>query len=136
MGYTTPRAVRLRRKQPESALFDTQRKVVYASNVAGDANAKDGVGFISKISPDGKLIELEWVKGLNAPKGMVMKGDKLYVSDVDQLVEIDIDKGEVSNRWNAEGSKFLNDTVVDAQLVYPQSLRFEHCKIADEHDDD
>ena len=38
---------------------------------------------------------------------------KLYVSDVDQLVEVNVDKGEVSNRWKAEGSQFLNDTAVD-----------------------
>ena len=60
------------------------------------------------------MIEPEWVRGLNAPKGMVMNGDKLYVSDVDQLVEVNVDKGEVSNRWKAEGSQFLNDTAVDS----------------------
>ena len=101
-------------KAPESVLLDSQRNVLYVSNVAGEANAKDGVGFISKVSPDGKMIEAEWVKGLNAPKGLVMNGDKLYVSDVDQLVEIDVTKGQVTNSWKAEGSKFLNDTAVDS----------------------
>jgi sugar lactone lactonase YvrE len=43
-----------------------------------------------------------------------MNGDKLYVSDVDQLVEIDVTKGQVTNSWKAEGSKFLNDTAVDS----------------------
>src|SRR5262245_53031155 len=100
-------------KEPESALYDPQRNVVYVSNVAGEADGKDGVGFISKMSPDGKMIEPEWVKGLNGPKGLMMSGNKLYVSDIDQLVEIDVDKGEVSNRWPAEGAKFLNDTAVD-----------------------
>ena len=101
-------------KAPESVLLDSQRNVLYVSNVAGEANAKDGVGFISKVSPDGKMIEAEWVKGLNAPKGLVMNGDKLYVSDIDQLVEIDVTKGQVTNSWKAEGSKFLNDTAVDS----------------------
>ena len=101
-------------KAPESVLLDSQRNVLYVSNVAGEANAKDGVGFISKVSPDGKMIEAEWVKGLNAPKGLVMNGDKLYVSDVDQLVEIDVTKGQVTNSWKAEGSKFLNDTAVNS----------------------
>ena len=99
---------------PESALLDTERNVLYVSNVAGEANAKDGVGFISKVSPDGKMVEAEWVKGLNAPKGLVMSGDKLYVSDVDQLVEIDVNSGKVTNTWNAEGSQFLNDTAADS----------------------
>ena len=99
---------------PESALFDSERNVLYVSNVAGEANAKDGVGFISKVSPDGKMQEAEWVKGLNAPKGLVMSGDKLYVSDVDQLVEIDVTSGKVTNTWNAEGAQFLNDTAADS----------------------
>ena len=77
-------------------------------------DAKDGVGFISKVSPDGKMVEAEWVKGLNAPKGLVMSGDKLYVSDVDQLVEIDVNSGKVTNTWTAEGSQFLNDTAADS----------------------
>ena len=99
---------------PESVLFDNDRNVLYVSNVAGEPNAKDGVGFISKVSLDGKMQEAEWVKGLNAPKGLVMSGDKLYVSDVDQLVEIDVTIGSVTNTWNAEGAQFLNDTAVDA----------------------
>jgi len=102
---------------PESALLDTEHNVLYVSNVAGEANAKDGVGFISKVSLDGKMQEAEWVKGLNAPKGLVMHGDKLYVSDVDQLVEIDVNSGAVTNTYNAEGAQFLNDTAVDSGLV-------------------
>ena len=58
--------------------------------------------------------DAEWVKGLNAPKGLVLSGDKLYVSDVDQLVEIDVNSGAVTNSFNAEGAQFLNDTAVDA----------------------
>jgi sugar lactone lactonase YvrE len=100
---------------PESALLDTERNVLYVSNVAGDPTAKDGVGFISKVSLDGKMQVAEWVKGLNAPKGLVMHGDKLYVSDIDQLVEIDVNSGAVANTYNAEGAQFLNDTAADSE---------------------
>ena len=112
-------------KEPESALQDSQRNVISVSNVAGEANAKDGVGFISRASLDGKMLEPEWIKGLNAPKGMVMNGDKLYVSDVDQLVEVDVNKGEVSNRWKAEGSQFLNGTAVDSA---GRGVRLRHAR--------
>ena len=97
---------------PESARLDAQRNVLYVSNIAGEPNGKDGVGFISKVSPDGNMQEAEWVTGLNAPKGMAMSGDLLYVSDVDQLVEIDLNNGEITNNCQAEGAQFLNDTVV------------------------
>jgi len=47
-------------KHPESALPDPTATFAYVSNVNGDALAKDGNGFISKISlADGKIIELE-----------------------------------------------------------------------------
>jgi sugar lactone lactonase YvrE len=99
---------------PESAILDSNNNVLYVSNVAGEPNGKDGVGFISKVSLDGKMQEAEWVKGLNAPKGLVLHEGKLYVSDVDQLVEIDVASGAVTNTWTAEGSQFLNDTAVDS----------------------
>ena len=119
-------------KEPESAFYDPQRNIIYVSNVAGESTAKDGVGFISKMSPDGKMVELEWVKGLNGPKGLVMNGNKLYVSDIDQLVEIDVDKGEVTNRWAAEVSKFLNDTAVDADgRVYVSDMLTDSIYVLD-----
>jgi sugar lactone lactonase YvrE len=100
---------------PESVVFDAERNVLYVSNVAGAPNEKDGVGFISKVAPDGTMQEAEWVTGLEAPKGMVLDGDTLYVSDIDQLVAIDVNSGEVSGTWAAEGAQFLNDTAVDGE---------------------
>ena len=99
---------------PESVYSDPARGVMYVSNVNGTPLDKDGNGFISKISPDGKMGTQKWIEGLNAPKGMVMNGDKLYVSDIDNLVEIDPVAGKVVATYPAEGAVFLNDTAVDA----------------------
>lgn len=99
---------------PESAVFDAGRNAIYVSNVNGEANDKDGNGFISKLNPDGSIAALHWVDGLNGPKGMVIDGGKLYVSDIDRLVAIDIAKGEIAGSWDAPGSIFLNDTAVDS----------------------
>ncbi len=99
---------------PESVYSDPARNVMYVSNVNGAPLDKDGNGFISKISQDGKMETLKWIEGLNAPKGMVMNGDKLYVSDIDNLVEIDPIAGKVVAAYPAEGAVFLNDTAVDA----------------------
>jgi sugar lactone lactonase YvrE len=98
---------------PESAVLDTERNALYVSNVAGEPNGKDGVGFISKVSPEGTMEEAEWVTGLDAPKGMVLHEGMLYVSDIDRLVEINVETGEIANSWAAEGAQFLNDTAVD-----------------------
>jgi len=99
-------------KNPESVLYDPARQIFYVSNVNGAPTDKDGAGHISKLSADGAVLELEWVTGLDAPKGLVMRVDQLFVSDIDRLVAIDVNKGEIAGTWNAEGAKFLNDTAV------------------------
>jgi sugar lactone lactonase YvrE len=101
-------------KTPESALYDAEAGVVYVSNVNGDATAKDGNGFISKVSPAGKVVAMEWVTGLDAPKGLAKVGGKLYVSDIDALAEIDVASGKVVKRFDAKDAKFLNDVAADA----------------------
>ncbi len=102
-------------KNPESALPDAEAGVVYVSNVNGEGTAKDGNGFISKVSPDGKVQAMEWVTGLDAPKGMAKAGGKLFVADIDKLVEIDIASGKAVKRYDANGAKFLNDVAADAE---------------------
>lgn len=94
---------------PESVVYDKKANVLYLSNVNGPANEKDGNGYISKVSLDGKILAKEWVTGLNAPKGLAMHGNKLYTADIDTLVEIDIPSATISNRYTVADAKFLND---------------------------
>lgn len=96
-------------KTPESVLYDSERDIIYVSNINGAPAEKDGSGFISILSPDGNIKNLEWITDLNAPKGMAIYDGKLYVSDIYQLVEIDIEKGEVIKKYNAPDAVFLND---------------------------
>lgn len=100
-------------KQPESVLYDAKRDVVYVSNIEGDLVGKDGKGFISRVSLTGKLLEEKWITGLNAPKGMALSGNTLYVADIDRLVEIDLIKGQVAKKRRLPEAKFLNDVSAD-----------------------
>jgi hypothetical protein len=110
-------------KAPESALYDAQRDILYVSNVNGAPNEADGNGFISKLGIDGSISELEWVTGLDAPKGLAMVGDKLYAADINKLVEIDLNSGQISNRYDAAGAQFLNDvTADDAGNIYVSDM--------------
>lgn len=103
----------------ESVLYDKTNDVLYVADIAGDPSKADGVGYISKLGLDGKIIDAQWVKGLNAPKGMGISNGKLYVADITNLVEIDIASGAVSKSYPVEGSQFLNDVTVDgAGKVY------------------
>jgi DNA-binding beta-propeller fold protein YncE len=96
-------------KTPESVIYYPEKDVIYVANINGDPVAKDGNGFISVLSPDGKIKNLEWIKNLNAPKGMAIYKGKLYVSDITQLVEIDIEKGTIIAKYDAPDAVFLND---------------------------
>jgi DNA-binding beta-propeller fold protein YncE len=111
-------------KTPESVLYDQQRDVIYVSNINGDSSEKDGNGFISILNPDGSVKNLEWVKNLNAPKGLAIFKGKLYVADIDQLVEIDIEKGTNTAKYDAPGAVFLNDVTANADgMIFVSDTR-------------
>lgn len=97
---------------PESVAPSPDGKLLYVANVNGEADARDGNGFISRLSPDGRIIDRTWVTGLDAPKGAVAAGDRLYVSDITRLVEIDRVAGKILARYEAPGAKFLNDVAL------------------------
>lgn len=97
---------------PESAVLSSDGAFLYVTNVNGEGDAKDGNGFISKVSTDGKLLEREWVKGLNGPKGIALVGSRLHVADIDQLVTVDAETGAIVSRTPLTGAKFLNDTAI------------------------
>jgi sugar lactone lactonase YvrE len=101
--------------QPESVIYDNKRNRLYVSNVQGKPTRKDGKGYLSIVSLEGKLIKSPWFKELNAPKGMAIVGDNLYVSDIDVLVAINIDKGKAVARYEINTTKFLNDVTADKQ---------------------
>ena len=100
-------------KLPESVVFDKENNILYVSNMQGDPFSKDGNGFISKVDLDGNIVKLKWIEGLHAPKGLAISKGKLYVGDVDQLIEIDIKAGKISKKLDAAGASFLNDVTVD-----------------------
>jgi outer membrane protein assembly factor BamB len=104
-------------KNPESVVYAPKQDTLFVSNIDGKPDEKDQKGFISKVYPsNGTITELNWITGLNAPKGMVIYNNStLYVSDITDLVEIDIANGKIIKRYNAPGSSFLNDVASDNQ---------------------
>lgn len=107
----------------ESVLYDESTGNIYVANIEGDASEKDGKGSISTINKEGEIVERDWVTGLNAPKGMGIMDGKLYVTDIDQIVEIDIESAEISNRYPLEGAQFLNDLDTHDGKVYFTDMR-------------
>ena len=121
-------------KTPESVVYAPKQDTLFVSNIDGKPDQKDQKGFISKISlSNGSITELNWITGLDAPKGMaIYNNSKLYVSDITDLVEIEIANGKITNRYNAPGSKFLNDVAVDNQgNIYVADTRTNSIYILD-----
>ena len=111
-------------KVPESVLFDGKSRVLYVSNIDGDPSGKDGKGSIGKVGTDGKIISVDWVSGLNAPKGMGLYKNNLYVADLSEVVVIDVSKGSIIKRIPVEGAIFLNDISIDKNgIVYVTDSR-------------
>src|SRR6056297_1211635 len=88
-------------KTPESVLYDSERDLIYVANINENPSEKDGNGFISVLNPDGSVKVFKWVENLSAPKGMAIFDGRLYVADIDQLVEIDIENSKILNKYNA-----------------------------------
>ncbi len=111
---------------PECVLWDADQDVYFVSNINGDPTAFDKNGFISKIGPDGKVIDLKWIDGskrateLNAPKGMVIAGGILYVADIDVVRKFDHKTGKPKGKIAVKNAVFLNALTVspDGKTLY------------------
>ncbi|WKW13597.1 hypothetical protein Strain138_002921 [Pseudogemmatithrix spongiicola] len=106
---------------PESVLWDATRNVWYVSNINGSPLGKDDNGYIVRLSADGaKLDSVPFINGadaditLNAPKGMALVGDTLWVADIDAVRAFDVNTGNAvtSLELGAQNATFLNDVAV------------------------
>lgn len=100
---------------PESVLAYRNGKTNFllVSLIDGDPSLADGQGGIAKLNMDGEIEELNWVTGLNAPKGMAAFDGKLYVADINQLVIINIKSAEIEKKVTIPSAQFLNDVTID-----------------------
>lgn len=104
---------------PEAARFDPDLEVYFVANINGSPLGKDGNGYISRLTRAGKVDSLKFIAGgrggvtLNAPKGMAIKGDTLWVADIDAARAFDKRTGKPIVTVSLAGqAKFLNDAVV------------------------
>ena len=102
-------------QMPRSVLWDADQDVYFVSNINGDPVGQNKNGFISKIGPDGKVIALKFVDGsrkggeLNAPKGLALIGEILYVADINVVRKFDRKSGKAKGVIKIAKSIFLND---------------------------
>src|SRR5688572_28885431 len=111
---------------PESVRYDAELDVYYVANINGNPSQKDNNGYIARVRADSTGVMTVLVEGgkggarLNAPKGMALRGDTLYVADIDMLRMFNRRTGEVleavSLREN--NATFLNDVAIGPDGVY------------------
>lgn len=108
---------------PESVAVSADWSFLYVSNVNGEGEAADGNGFVSRVSVGGKMLQEKWAAGLDAPKGLVLKGARLFVTDITRVVELDAASGKRVATHEVPGAKFLNDAALtpDGRILVSDS---------------
>lgn len=94
----------------ESVIYDKKTKLLYVSIQAAKV---PGDGSIATVTLDGKIKNLKFTSGLNDPKGMAIVENRLYVSDVLDLVEIDLETGKILKKYTQEKVCSFNDVTAD-----------------------
>ena len=121
---------------PESVLHDSAQDIYFVSNINGSPMAKDNNGFISRVRPDGAVENLKFIEGgrngvtLNAPKGLALEGDTLWVADIDAVRAFEAKTGAPIDTvsLNKLGAVFLNDIAVGltgALYITDTGIRFD-----------
>ncbi|MBO0939177.1 hypothetical protein J2I47_21660 [Fibrella sp. HMF5335] len=107
-------------RTPESVLVVPGSKVMYVACINGSPKLENKSSYIAKLGMDGKVIQPKFTENLNSTKGMGILGDRLYVTEMDQVAEISLATGKILNRYPIAGAKFLNDIAVDTKkgIVY------------------
>ncbi|HEX9981789.1 MAG TPA: hypothetical protein VGF69_00865 [Thermoanaerobaculia bacterium] len=111
-------------RAPESVLHDAQQDVYFISNINGSLLTIDNNGFISRVNPSTMQVELKWIEGgkrgvtLDAPKGMAVIGETLYVSDVRAVRAFDRRTGEPRGEIALPGAALINDITTDGRSLY------------------
>jgi sugar lactone lactonase YvrE len=121
---------------PESVLHDPVQDIYFVSNINGGPTAKDNNGFISRVRPDGAVENLKFIEGghggvtLNAPKGLAIRGDTLWVADIDMVRSFDAKTGAPRDSVSLAGlgAVFLNDIAIaqtGALYITDTGIRFD-----------
>jgi hypothetical protein len=104
---------------PESARYDRDLDVWFVSNINGTPLQKDNNGYISRLRPDGAPYTIKFIEGgkkgvtLNAPKGLAINGDTLWVADIDFARAFSKRTGALIANVSTKGqARFLNGAAV------------------------
>jgi hypothetical protein len=114
---------------PESVAYDPRAKVLYVSEFGSKLAPaeKDGMGRISRVSLNGKVLEQKFLPAaggepLNKPKGIWVRGARLWVTDIDVVWIFDL-KTKKGRKAALPGIQFANDPAVVGNVLYVSDNR-------------
>lgn len=109
---------------PESIVWDTEQECYFVSNIGNNESDSMPDGFISKLSKNGTVVTLKFTDKIQSPKGLCLANNRLYVSALDELLEINSQTGRIIKRYTNEDVVFLNDVTSDfAGNIYVSGMR-------------
>jgi hypothetical protein len=111
---------------PESVGCDIEQRVLYVSQFGGKElkpAEKDGLGYVSKVSLDGRILEQRaFDVKMNKPKGIWIKDNRLWVADIDG-VWIFNTATKAGRKLDIPGIVFANDVTVIGNALYVSDNR-------------
>ena len=107
---------------PQAVVHDEEQDVYFVSNLDG--------GFIARVSPEGGVLEMKFIEGLAAPRGMAIRGTELWIADGEKLRAFDRVTGASLQTINLapKGAVLLSNVVVgpdDAIYVTDTDVRMK-----------
>lgn len=105
--------------QPEAVRYDADQDLYFVSNFNGGGSVADSNGYVSTVTPEGEVHRMLFISGtdqvpMHAPRGMDIKGDTLFIADVNGVHayhrRTGVHLGFVDFRRFSPG--FLNDITV------------------------
>lgn len=123
-------------KTPESVKYDADLDAYFVTNINGNPSQKDGNGYIVRIPAESTTTTTVFAEGgkngvrLDAPKGMAISGDQLYVADIDVVRVFNKRTGRPVKTIDLKpmNAVFLNDIAVggdSALYVTDTNIRFD-----------
>jgi len=120
---------------PESVRYDEELDVFYVASINGNPSQKDNNGYISRVHADSLDVATKLAEGgqrgvtLHAPKGMALRGDTLFVADIDAVRMFNRRTGAPLGSIDLAGQNaaFLNDVAVGPDGIYvtDTGIRFD-----------
>ena len=120
---------------PEAVRYDPDQDLYFVTNWGtGDPATKDNNGYISRMTPEGKVDQPKFIAGgtggatLHSPRGMTIVGDTLWIVDADAVRGFNRNTGAPLATVDFSSYKlgFLNDIAADPDALYVTDTGTDH----------